>query len=67
MKKTDYYKICNQKLKYRVVKNLSYEFGKKSKVFTIEKRTIFGVYWPMDGYYFDEEAAQTKCNELNRV
>lgn len=53
------------KKKYRVVKRMAAEFGRKSHVFVIEKRTLMGFYWDTDKCYFNEESAQKRCDELN--
>ena len=55
------------KKKYRIVKRMASEFGRKAHVFVIEKRTWLGFYWDTDDYYFNEDNAQKQCNILNTL
>ena len=52
-------------LKYKVVKRNAEEFGLKSHVFVIVKRTWIGSYWDTDEYYFKEKSANDRCMILN--
>lgn len=52
-------------MKYKVVKRMAAEFGRKAHVFVIAKKTWLGFYWDTDDYYFKEETAQKRCDELN--
>ena len=54
------------KPKYRVAKRIAEEFGRKSKVFVIEKRTWLGFYWPTMDYFTNERAAEEYKNRMNR-
>lgn len=54
-------------MKYKVVKRMVGEFGRKSHIFVIAKKTWLGVYWDTNSYYFKEESAQKQCDDLNCI
>jgi hypothetical protein len=52
-------------MKYKVVLRAIPEFGNKSHIFVIAKKSWLGFYFDTNEYYFDMSSAEKKCEELN--